>query len=251
VKRNFVSTENAKRLMAAVAALAKRGAREASLMVVDGQPGTSKTETTTWLAVQHGWPMVRANVKWTPGALLSGLCETMRVSAQNHSFQARFRALVEELSKLDADAERRNRAFAVVIDEADHVVGRRELIECVRDLSDTTNVIFILVGIGEIASRLTRFPQVLSRVGQRVEFRPASLADAECLAAGLCEVAVAADLVAYLHQRSGGYHREILDGLARIEAHGRLNGGPVTRAAMAGRPLLMDRKTGRLIEVES
>jgi DNA transposition AAA+ family ATPase len=250
VKRGFISTENARRAMGGIASLTSRGAREACLLVLDGPPGTAKTETMTWLSVQHNWPMIRAGVQWKPRTIVSKFCEVLAIPAPS-DFHGCFAALVNELSKLDAAAESRGKAFAIIIDEADHLARHHELIECVRDLSDLTNVITVLVGMGRLIGLLTKYPQISSRVGQRVEFRPASLADVQAMAAGLCEVPIAPDLIEHLHQQTGGLHREIMDGLGRIEAHGRLNPGqPVTRANMARRPLIIDRKTGKSIEVE-
>ena len=53
---------------------------------------------------------------------------------------------------------------------------------------------------------------------------PATLGDVRVLCDQLCEVAVRDDLVATLHEQSGAYHREILNGIARIEARARRAG---------------------------
>ena len=63
----------------------------------------------------------------------------------------------------------------------------------------------ILVGMGKVNDNLKRFPQVSSRVSQKVRFENCSKDDVAALIKGRCEVPVAPDLVEFTHKASSGY----------------------------------------------
>jgi DNA transposition AAA+ family ATPase len=248
MRDRFVKTENATRFLAGLDELGRRGAEEACLMVVDGVPGLGKTEVIEWCATQQGWLFIRCKKNWRPAWMLRDLLAALRVQPA-HTFERMYAQTLEALSARARAAERDGEIFAVVLDEVDHIARSEQMLETVRDLSDMLEIPFILVGMGRVRHALTRYPQIASRVGRYVEFQPASLTDVKALAAGLCEVEVADDLVAFLHRASDGLIREIKEGLNKIEAFGKRNPGPVTVKAMTGQLILNDRRTGAAILV--
>lgn len=252
MRNAFIQTNNSKAFMAALARLNERGAGEACLMVVDGEPGLSKSRTMLWFAVQQNAVLLRAKKEWTPPWMLRDLLAAISREPPAHSFEVRYRQALQRLGQAAAEAQREKRSFAVVIDEADHIARSGRLLETLRDLSDMLEVPFVLVGMGRIRHLLTRHPQVASRVGQAIEFHPLSLDDTDALVRGLAEVEVEPALVEYLHRVSRGFAREVKEGIAAIERFGRRNAGagPVTLAAMAGQTLLIDRATGKDLKVE-
>jgi DNA transposition AAA+ family ATPase len=248
IKGYFVQTSNSAAFFSAFDDLGRRGAGEACLMVVDGVPGLGKTTTMNWAAVQAGWPMLRAKREWTPGWVLRELLETLGIPPA-HSFERMFKQSIDGLLSRTTTAARDQSTFALVIDEADHICRRSEILETVRDISDLLEVPVVLVGMGRLRHALTRYPQVASRVARYVEFQTATLADVQALVAGLCEVPVADDLIAFLAKHADGKAREIKEGIAAIERHGLRNKGTVTLKAMVGQTLLNDRKSGQPILV--
>lgn len=252
MKKLFVETENVARLKAAIAALERRGAEECSLVVVDGDPGLGKTTTLEWWAAQHGLLYLRAVKKWTAMWMLADLLAALRITP-GHSFQRRYKQALEALVLRQQQADIGKRSFAIIIDEADFVSRNAEIIETIRDFSDNGGLTFVLVGMGSIRDNLTAFPQVASRITRYVRFEPASRADVRALADGLCNTFVADDVVGFVHQASGGYTREIKDGLAAIEQAGRLKRAtaeqPLRLADLAGTVLFNDRRTGAEIRV--
>ncbi|MBI1386651.1 MAG: AAA family ATPase [Rhizobiales bacterium] len=245
----LVATKNVERLMSALSAVQQRGAVEACLLVVDGEPGLGKTYAASKLAVENGWVYLRAKKAWTPSWMLRELLEDELRVAPERSFAAMFRQALGGLGERMKEGYRRGRPFALVIDEVDHVVRSGLLLETIRDLSDAIFVPTILVGMGRVRSGLGRFPQVASRVGQYVGFERATVEDVRLLADELAEVPIADDLVAALHRAAGGLAREIMEGIASIERQGRRTERPITVADMRGKPLLNDRKTGRAVVV--
>lgn len=252
MKNAFVETENYRRFQAALKHLEKRGAEEARLIVVDGEPGLGKTTILDRWATQTGCIYIRAVKQWTPIWFLQELLAAFRIPAPS-SFKKGFAEAITALNQRRTACALAKRPFAVVIDEADHISRSTEIVETIRDFADIAEVPFVLVGMGKIRANLTRFQQVSSRISKPVRFERASLADVRALIDGLCEVPVADDLVAFTWSAADGFNREVKEAIANIERFGKRNGNgasnPVTLAQMAGQVLLNDRKSGQEILV--
>jgi DNA transposition AAA+ family ATPase len=251
VKKTFVRTSNTARFLSAITELDDRGAEEACLVVVDGDPGLGKTETVQWWVTQTSAVYLRAKQEWTPSWVLRELLAALDEKMPAASFERMYGQALQRLSERVRLAAREELSFAVVIDEVDYVSKRETIINNFRDLSDMTEIPFVLVGMGKVRHHLARFPAVASRVGKYVEFEKATIEDTRILVDGLCEVPVADDLVRLLHRESQGRVREIKEGIAAIERRARPNGGTctVTIADMVGEVLLNDRATGKPLRV--
>lgn len=251
MRPQFIKTENYTRFLAGLLALADRGASEACFLVVDGDPGLGKTTIVYRWVTQEGCVYLRAKKEWTPGWMLRELLGLLKVTPE-HTFERMYKQALAALAEQSRDAERAGTTFAVVVDEADHISRRGEILETLRDLSDMLEIPFVLVGMGRVRQNLTRFQQIASRVGQPVEFKPCPLADVHALVTGLCEVSVADDLIAFLHKESHGFTREIKEGIAAIERFGKRNAGRIVDCTlMDGQPLLINRRSGHPILVRS
>lgn len=250
MKTTFVQTTNSKALAKGLSSLARRGASEACLMIVDGEPGLGKTTTLEEFATKKNLTFLRAKTEWTSRWFMQDLLKVLGATPA-YRFQAMFQQAIEALAMKMQQANAAGEEVAIIIDEADHICARKEVLETMRDISDNLEIPIILVGMGRIRSAITsRFPQIASRVGQYVEFKPATIDDTTALIKGLCEVEVADDLIAYLHKTSLGKFREIKEGIAAIERFGSKQGGQtITLEMMRGLPLLNDRKTGQPILV--
>lgn len=251
MQTQFVNTENVKRLSRGVAAVQKRGAGEACLMVVDGIPGLGKTTTLRRWVAQNSCVYLRAKKMWSASWFLKELLADFRVEPP-HTFEKKYGLALQQLGQRQNRATIAGRDFALVIDEVDHVASRAEIMETIRDLSDMLEVPVILVGMGSIRDKLTRFPQITSRVSQYVRFEQASEADVRAMVDGLCEVKIADDLMKFVHFVSEGMNREILEAIKKMETFGRrldLQGQPMGLAHMAGQMIMNDRKTGEPITV--
>lgn len=252
MKNAFVETSNVKRFLAALTALEKRGAAEACLMVVDGQPGLGKTTALHRWASQTAGIYLRAKKEWTPSWLLNDLLAEFRI-APGHSYQKRYAQALEALLQRQASLALQKCTFAVVIDEADHISRSARIMESIRDFSDMGDIVFVLVGMGKVRDNLTAFPQVASRVAQYVRFENATREDVKAFYATRCEVPVADDVIEFTHRVTGGFNREVVEALASVKRIGKRNGAgagkPVDLSQLAGQPLVNDRRTGQPIIV--
>lgn len=248
MRHTFVSTSNSVRFLSGLDALERRGASEACIMVVDGEPGLGKTTTIQWWATQQQTAFVRAKAEWTPRWLLRELLTGLGKQPEN-SFERCYGQAIRALSDQSAAAAQEGRTYGIVIDEVDHISRSQKIMDTIRDMSDMLEIPVILVGMGKVRTHITRFPQLASRVGQYVEFAPATLDDTKALVTGLCEVEVKDDLIALLHELALGHCREIKEGIAAIERFAKRNKGPIGIAEMAGQDILNNRATGRPIKV--
>ena len=247
----FVKTENVSRFTNAMTALTRRGAQESCLIVLDGLPGLGKTTTLQHWVAQNSCVYLRAKKEWTSSWFMRELLEKMRVNPP-HSIQQKYDMALRELGSRNLLADNTGKAFALVIDEADHISSNGRIIETVRDLSDMLELPIILVGMGKIRDNLTKFPQVSSRVSQYVRFDPASLVDVTKFTTEICEVPIASDLIELVHRVTGGFNREIKEAIANIERFGLRNppeDGGISIGDMAGQFLINDRQTGTAIHV--
>jgi hypothetical protein len=251
MRAQFVKTQNSLEFMSKLGRAGTARRCRACLMVVDGDPGLGKSTVVQWWAVQSGAIFLRAKEEWRPAWFLRELLGAMKKQPE-HSFERMFRQAVQALGERAAVAQRDGDSFAVVIDEVDHISRDKRMMETIRDLSDMLEIPFILVGMGKVRHNITRFPAIASRVGQYAVFQPCPPEDTQALVAGLCDVPVKPDLVAFLHSAARGKSREAKEGIAAIERFGKRNPGKeIGLAEMNGQVLLYDRESGKPVIVRA
>ncbi len=214
MKKGFVQNSNYARFVQAIKAVEQRGAREASLMLVTGEAGLGKSETVDRFAVDNNALYLRAKETWTKRGLLCEMAETLRIRTNdtNHAMQA---AIIGAIGA---------RQIPIVIDEAEFTVRTTaSILECVRDISDLTETLVVLVGMETIESRIARYPQISSRIAQVVHFEALTEQDVQLACKQLAEVDITADLVRELHRQSQGKMRLVMNGIASIERLAKAN----------------------------
>lgn len=252
MKQKFVKTSNVLRFDAALSALKRRGASEACIVVVDGEPGLGKTTSLSRFAAQQQAIYLRAKKEFRPSWFLNELLRELRQDPP-HSFEKKFELALKTLVQRQQAAMHADKTFALILDEADHVSTNARIMETIRDLSDMIEMPVILVGMGKIRNNLVRYPQVASRISQYVKFEPANLEDVRLFFDEKCEVPVADDLVEFVRKVTGGYNREIIEAMAFVERFGKRHppAGPngLSLRDMSGQHIVNDRVSGQPIYV--
>lgn len=220
MKRVFATTSNSVAFDEAVQALKKRGAREASWLLLCGEAGHGKSALSQNYIAEEGGIYIRAKAHWTPAVALAELVtETGQTPERKNA--ANFDTVVRSLAI---------NPRPIVVDEIDHILGKRDTLETIRDISDLTEIPIIIVGMEEAERRLKRFPQIYSRINQIVRTKPQKRDYVSSILADLCEVPFEDAVVDVVLAQTGGYLREILDAVTTIEAIGRRQGATVTVA---------------------
>ena len=238
MKKMFVPISNHRRLLEAIKRLEARGAPEASSLLVSGAPGRGKAHLTYHWAVEAKAIYLRSNAGWTPNQFMRAMAENLNVDQRSRDL---FQRLHSRMGALGFPA--------LCIDEVQHCLANRaEVLETVRDFSDRTKSIVVLVaGEDGVMRRLKELPQIASRIGEVVEFELASIDDVSVICKTLAECDIKPDLVAQIHRTSGGVLRQIMNAIAAVEGVAKASGISSIDAAQfktAGIPLCVDWQAG-------
>jgi Cdc6-like AAA superfamily ATPase len=233
MKHGFVRTKNYTLLLETIARMETRGAREASLILVTGEPALGKTAAVQRVSVDRAAAVFRCKATWGKRALLDEMADEFRVDKRGRNQEVQQR-LIKHLAATQTP---------LIFDEVQHIIGATAAtLECVRDITDATEVLCILVaGTADVENRLARFPQIASRIGAVVQFTPLNEADFVGVVKQCAEMEIDKELLGRLYAESGGKARLVLNGLATIERVAAANGAQKATAQMlAGVPLCAD-----------
>lgn len=208
MKRIIAPVKNVAALGAAFSALSERDAGVPGIGLVHGFTGAGKSTAVTLLVNRSNGVFVRAAAVWSPNTMLGALVHEL--GGQPGGSNAKmFGFITEQLCR---------EPRPVFVDEADYLLQNVKMLETLRDLHDTTGVPLIIIGMDDIARRITNRPQFHRRITQWVKFRELDLADMRTLVDSVCEVGISDELAGKLHHAAGGRMGLITVGLARIEA---------------------------------
>lgn len=232
MKKGFVITDNFRRLADAQAQVAKRGAREAGLVIIQGPFGVGKSDIVERWASDNNAHFLRCMETWTKRALLDALAERMGLDTRGRNSEVQARII----GRLAVDMS------TLIFDEADFLIrSTPALLEVVRDITDTTGVVCMLVGMQKLGDKIARFGHIASRVARVVNFERLPLADVAAACTKLCEVPLADDVVAAVHLQSDGRMRLVLNAIANLEEWAKANGWKrVESAHIKGRQLCVE-----------
>lgn len=213
---------NVQRFIAGTTRVEKRGAVEACWQLVEGDPGYGKTKALEWWATQHDAPYIRAKSGWTLNWALRDLVTELGEKPYGRS---------ENLFNQALQRVARNQK-PIIVDEIEHTLHDRRVIEMLRDISDLTATPIIIGGMSGVSKQLRRHEQIYSRIADVTIFEAATEKDVATCCAQLCEETTAApDMIAEIHKRTGGRLREVMNAIAEVERFGRRHGKKEVSAA--------------------
>lgn len=215
MKPVFVKTSNWERFTDGIQTVENRGAREACMLAVFGEPGLGKTSTLTRWAIEQNAIYVTAQAGWTVNEMLRAMTSSKPSMPQYHSMRETRAAIIGHVMR---------NQVPIVVDEAEHVLAGRELIETLRGISDMCQTPLVLVGMAKMQQRLARFPQVASRIADTVFFQPVTDNDVLLTCREMADVEITRDLALELSRQCQGKMRLVLNGIARIEQFAKING---------------------------
>ncbi len=210
MKAVFAPVSNVDRFLAGMALVQKRGAAEASMMLVTSEPGFGKTETLQWYVTQQPHAVyLRCKSGYTRHWFLKDLLHELGIQPARLT-EDMFRQAKEALGSLP---------YILVIDEIEHALADIRVMEAIRDLSDLTEIPVVLVGMDQVKDKIrARYPQITSRIATIVHFQPVTEQDIRTAAAHLLEgLTLSDDLVAEILRRCEGRMRLVLNALANCE----------------------------------
>ena len=233
VKKGFVQTANFRLLKEAEKIVARRGAREAGLVLIQGKYGIGKSALTERWASENGHVFIRSQRIWTPRTMLEDVATELGLSLRGSSKDVGNR--IKEHLALTMQT--------LIFDEADYLVDMKSAakLETIRDISDVTGTMVFLIGMENFPSVVQRYEHIASRVARIVQLHPISLVDVQAVCKAKAEVALTPALVEQIHRDSKGKMRHILNAIANIEVWAEANSwAEVDVAHVKGKPLCAD-----------
>lgn len=240
MRSRFAITKNVTAYLDGVQVVDDRGASEASMLLVTGDPGFGKTSTVQWWAAQNNAIYLRAKASYTPHWIMTELVRELGHAPARRSEDL----FAQALNVLARDPR------PLVIDEAEHALHDARVLESVRDLTDMTEITTVLVGMEHVQAKIARHAQISSRIAAVVHFTAATFDDVRVCCDTVSEVKVADDLVEDITRQAGGRLREVMNAIAAVERIGKASGAPVIDLSMVGKQRLVhdwQRKTSTTI----
>ncbi len=228
MRSKIVPISNIARLSEAANALVSRAPGLPGMGLIEGESGYGKTTACAWLSIQLNAVFVRALAASTPTSLLESICRELGIGRRPTNV-----GTVEVIVQKLAETGR-----PLFVDEADYLVGKKVLIETLRDIHDLSTVPVILIGMRGFRRKVTHLQQFTNRIAQWVDFEPATADDCMLLARQLSEVDIEPALARKLHDASKGTVRLFVVGLGRIEQFARARG--LTKIGIADWPSSSD-----------
>jgi type II secretory pathway predicted ATPase ExeA len=178
------------------------------VIVVTAEAGCGKSTLLRRLCAELGWVFFSLkeyqSPAWLMGSLAAEVCGySLRSISENYS------AVVGSLRK---------RPRGIICDEAHRVARNLSRYEVLRDVSDEAGVPLVLVGTSDLLRAVHALPPLESRVAGWGMISPCDLADTKLYSEQLCEVALADDLIAAVHELTNGLPRGIVIALSRLES---------------------------------
>ncbi|XHS78516.1 AAA family ATPase [Burkholderiaceae bacterium UC74_6] len=241
MKQGFVHTENYRRLLEAQAAVERRGAAEAGLVIIRGPYGVGKSEIVERWSADTGALFLRAKETWTKRSMLDELADLLGLDIKGRNSEVQARIIGRQAIDMTN----------IVIDEADFLLRGRgststaALLECLRDITDVTGIACFLVGMEQFGDRVARHGHIASRVNRVVNFEPLSSADIKAACKQKCEVKLGDGVAELIASQVDGKMRLVLNALSNIEQIAEANSlDQVEVEHLKGRALCVEFKSG-------
>lgn len=214
MKHKTVEVKNVLRTQTMFENLQTRSMITPGIGLIHGPSGYGKTTTVTYmfneLAVAGHQPLyVRCYATDTPSSFLARVMNEMGAEPMFP-----LRKMVDYIVRTMNE-----QSLALFVDEADHIIGQPKTMETIRDFYDSTEQPVVLIGMEEIARRISHRKQLFNRISEWVEFKAADIEDVHLFATELLDdrLSIAEDLLNFIRTKSGGEVRRILIALEKIE----------------------------------
>lgn len=175
-----------------------------------GFSGYGKTVAAAFAAARSGAIYVEAKSIWTQRTFLEALAEELGITRFERTAPRLLKQIIDELNRGPRP---------IIIDETDHLV-KKQMVEIIRDIHDSTSVAILMIGEEALPAKLKEWERFDNRILVATAAQPASDDDALMLRDhfGFGDL-IADDLAIYFGQRCRGVTRRIVNNL---RAAGRL-----------------------------
>ncbi len=213
MKNTFIKTNNVKQFISLMDEVQKLPPNIPKLALVYGDHGLGKTHSIIWWATRNNAVYVRANNEMTQNGLLKAIAEELD-ERPYYMMQENFKLILKHL-KQDSRI--------IIVDEADYLIGNKNVIEALRDIQDMTGVPIVLVGMKLIDKKIARFKHFEDRLYKKLEFEHFGVDEIAEILEELTELKFSDDAINYLATRTDQF-RQLVKLINRLEKLSNTNG---------------------------
>ena len=206
MKRTFIKTQNVKRFITLMEELKNLPPNIPKLALVYGEHGLGKTHSIIWWATRNDAIYVRANNEINQNGLLKLIVEELG-ERPFFFMQENFNLILKHL---------RLRPKIIIVDEVDYLIGNKHVIEILRDVQDNTGTPIVLVGMGFVDKKISRFKHFEDRIYKKLKFEPFDENDIKKILESLTELNFTDDAITYLATRTNQF-RQLVKVINQIE----------------------------------
>ena len=213
MKNVFVKTKNVKAFIALATRLEKAKCNAPKMGLIFGEPGLGKTNTVLWWALKQDAILVTAKNGMSRKWLLSDIVKELG-EAPFWTTEELFNQAVTKIIE---------NPRMLIVDEVDYLTKNSQAIETIRDLHDKTGIPVLLVGMGCVDKKLSKYKHLFDRIVEIYRFSTFDLDDVKEIISSLCEVKIADETVETLHRKSNRF-RQIVKNIMAFENLAHTNG---------------------------
>lgn len=182
-----------------------------------GPSGYGKSVAMAFTAQRTEAAYLEAKSIWTQLSLLEAIAAELGIVDLARSAPRILQQVIDQLNLAPR---------GLIIDEMDHLV-KKQHVEIIRDIHDSTGVPILLVGEEKLPARLKAWERFHNRILVQTPAQPATADDARKLRDHYCpRVEIADDLVAAIVKACSGVTRRIVTNLVKAERMGVEEGQP-------------------------
>lgn len=227
MKNIFVKTKNVKSFIVLANKLKNTKNNVPKMGLVFGEPGLGKTNAILWWAIQQDALIITAKNGMTPRWLLKQLVSDLGEAPK---------ILVADLFE-QAVAKLVENPRMIIVDEIDYLINNTRPIETIRDLHDETGIPILLVGMGAVDKKLSRYKHFFDRIVEIYRFIPFDFEDVKTIINTLSDVPFEDSAIEIVYQKSNRF-RQIVKIILKFENLAKTNDYKVITKHIAESELL-------------
>ena len=227
MKNIFVKTKNVKSFIVLANKLKNTKNNAPKMGLVFGEPGLGKTNAILWWAIQQDALIITAKNGMTPRWLLKQLVSDLGEAPK---------ILVADLFE-QAVVKLVENPRTIIVDEIDYLINNTRAIETIRDLHDETGIPILLVGMGAVDKKLSRYKHFFDRIVDIYRFIPFDFEDVKTIINTLSDVPFEDSAIEIVYQKSNRF-RQIVKIILKFENLAKTNDYKVITKHIAESELL-------------
>lgn len=227
MKNIFVKTKNVKSFIVLANKLKNTKNNAPKMGLVFGEPGLGKTNAILWWAIQQDALIITAKNGMTPRWLLKQLVSDLGEAPK---------ILVADLFE-QAVVKLVENPRMIIVDEIDYLINNTRAIETIRDLHDETGIPILLVGMGAVDKKLSRYKHFFGRIVEIYRFIPFDFEDVKTIINTLSDVPFEDSAIEIVYQKSNRF-RQIVKIILKFENLAKTNDYKVITKHIAESELL-------------